>query len=388
MDTFNYPRRCGYLWSCEWRKWCIVARKPEIVVAGLGVAGATLAYYAALRGFDVEGYDPAPNYMKACGDAVTLKPLTRRLVEETGSVVGGVKRYLIAVNGQVVSEFTFTSPVWAIVDKGRLVMGLREMAVSEGARLSLRHWRGERGVATVDARGPYSSSIKEAVFLYRVIAPSMGSWDDDTALLDFNVRERGVYWIFPSGDGRVNVGAGFESLWNAGAIESRLKRYYKAFTGAPLEPVDRRGAPMQLFAPLKPYEAGVFKVGEAGGFLLRTGGEGNRMAMLTGKALADALSRGWGSTWRVRAIYAMETWGLRDEVQTSRMLLWIVARSPPGRAEDLLSSLPRWFWIRFVQARVRASTLASMIAIWPGLGVKVARSLLSALALRAPRQGS
>jgi flavin-dependent dehydrogenase len=219
----------------------LARRDPEVVIAGLGVAGSTLAYFAAMRGFDVEAYDPAISYRKACGDAVTIRELTARLVKETGSEVGSVKSYMIAVNGRVVSEFSFKGPVWLIVDKHRLVQGLRSMAMAEGARFTWGAWSGARGHVTVDARGPYARSYRFSVLLYRVIAP--GGWDSSTALLDFNVRERGVYWVFPSHDGMVNIGAGFEGIRDARVVESRLRSYFARVVGGTLEPVDRRGAP-------------------------------------------------------------------------------------------------------------------------------------------------
>lgn len=184
----------------------------EISIGGLGVSGATLAYLLAREGFRVEAFDVARGYRKACGDALTLRPFTEEIARATGSVETLVKRYMIAVDGEVVHDLTLKPPPWAIVDKALLVSRLREMAEAEGAVLKLAPWPGpSRGLLAIDARGPLAASVGNAVFLYRVY--SRARWDPETVYLDFNVRERGVYWVFPAdGDGRlVNIGAGFEA---------------------------------------------------------------------------------------------------------------------------------------------------------------------------------
>ncbi len=353
---------------------------PDVVVAGAGVAGATLAYEAARKGFRVKAYDVAARYAKACGDALTVRDETLEVARATGSIVTRVKRYLIAVDGEVIEEFSLPGPAWVIVDKAGLVNGLREMAAAEGAEIVHRHWDGESGrLYTVDARGPYSRSYSEAVLLYRAIAEA--EWDPGTALLDFAVRERGVYWIFPAdGDGRlVNVGAGFEGVKRASIVKARVEAYLRRWTGRGLEGLrDERGAPMQIYAPVEPYSGGIYRVGEAGGILLRTGGEGNRPAILSAKALAAAFAEA-SEPGEARRIYLERIQRLLDEVETSLAVLKLVASARPETASRLLRSLPSWFWRDFVRARVYKSTVLKIVASSPDVGIGMARALLDRL---------
>lgn len=354
--------------------------KSDVVVAGAGVAGATLAYEAARRGFKVRVYDVARRYAKACGDALTVRDETVEVAKATGSVVGRVKRYLIAVDSEVIEEFTLPGPAWLIINKSTLVNTLRDMAVAEGAEIVYSHWKGERGgLYTVDARGPYARSYSEAVLLYRAIVEA--EWSSDTALLDFAVRERGVYWIFPADDEgkKVNVGAGFEGIKNAVTVKSRVDAYLRRWSGSGLEKIrDERGAPMQIYAPVEPYRSGVFRVGEAGGIMLRTGGEGNRPAILSAKALAAAFSEA-SDPGEARHLYLERIHRLLDEVETSLAIVKLVASAKPETASRLLRSLPSWFWRDFVRARVYKSTVVRIVASNPEFGVSLAKALLDRL---------
>ncbi|MFN4045950.1 MAG: NAD(P)/FAD-dependent oxidoreductase, partial [Acidilobaceae archaeon] len=104
----------------------------DITVAGLGVAGSTLAYHASKHGFKVAGYDVAPTYRKACGDVVSVRGETWGIVRETGSMLTGVKKFSITAGGVEVAYIDVGSPIWVIVDKSKLVNTLRELAASLG----------------------------------------------------------------------------------------------------------------------------------------------------------------------------------------------------------------------------------------------------------------
>ncbi len=352
----------------------------DIVVAGAGVAGATFAYEAARKGFKVRVYDVAERYAKACGDALTVRDETLEIARLTSSILGRVKRYLIAVDGEIIEEFSLPAAAWVIVDKARMVNTLRELATVEGAEIVHGHWRGERGrLYTVDARGPYARSYRESVLLYRAIAKA--EWDPETALLDFAVNERGVYWIFPADDNgaRVNVGAGFDGIKSAAIVKKRVWDYLVKWTGKGLEEaIDERGAPLQIYAPVEPYSSGVFKIGEAGGLMLRTGGEGNRPAILSAKALAAAFSEA-AEPGEARRIYLERIHRLLDEVETSLVIVKLVASARPETAAKLLRSLPPWFWRDFVRARIYKPTVLRIAASSPEVGLGLLRAALDRL---------
>ncbi|MCE4599262.1 MAG: NAD(P)-binding protein [Desulfurococcales archaeon] len=349
--------------------------EPDVLIAGAGVAGAAAAYFLASRGFRVVAFDRMSSYGKACGDALTLRPGIYRLVDETESIKSEVRRYSVYVNGVEASTIEYPSTNWIIVDKTRLVNGLRELASVEGASIVKRSWNGERGLYTIDARGPYSWGLNGSVMVFRFIAKAR--WEPDYALLDFRVDERGFYWVFPADfDGKiVNIGGGFEAVRSGNRLRLLVADYAKRFLGS-YEVLDERGAPVTIWSPIVLNEPnGVLRVGEAAGLVVSTAGEGNRPAIQSARALSDALSSGGGFD-RIVSLYRRGVRELVDEVKTSRLLLKIVSRSRSDVASDLLFSLPRWFWMEYFRSRVTMSTVAKL-SVNPGVAYRLLRALLS-----------
>lgn len=363
----------------------------DILVVGGGVSGSTLAYATAKEGFKVVVYDNLKNYLKACGDAVTVRELSRRLVKQTGSMLTEVKHFDIMVNGELVATVSFGSAPWIIVDKPKLVSGLREMAESEGA---LFEWRREgltrRGFGiVVDARGPYAWPPKYSVLAYRVLG--RGDWDPNRALIDFRTRERGLYWVFPVDDEgrRFNAGAGFKDISDGNALKELIYTYLRDRLRIGPTKLEGRGAPIQIYAPLRLRENRVLKVGEAAGLIVRTAGEGNRPGMESGIALARAISSRWTGSpedaFSVESRYANEASRLIDEVKTSRILLGIVERAGAVGGSEILRSLPKSFWHHYIRAGVGRGYVAKLMLLTPRLTWRIATSLLSSPAWRVRR---
>lgn len=352
--------------------------RHDITVAGLGVAGSTLAYQASRHGFKVAGYDVAPIYRKACGDVVSVRGETWRIVKETGSMLTGVKKFSIRVGGTEVAYIDVGGPVWVVVDKSKLVNTLRELAASLGASIfrgKLSRLDNVEGIA-VDARGPYSRGLEDAVITFRVIAECV--WEPDTALIDFNVKNRGFYWVFPAdADGRlVNLGAGFEKVKDGGLLRRLTLAYYRRVCDA-RRILDERGAPIQVHAPINLHSGKVLRVGEAGGLLNRTSGEGNRHAMLSSLALVEAL-RASSDLNEIVEDYSRRVSGLVNEVNVSRALLKTITLIGRGRGEELLVNAPRTFWVKWLKSELTWDSLARIVAGSPSGSLKALKSLLVA----------
>ncbi len=326
----------------------------HVVIAGGGVAGSSLALHLASRGVKVELYDRMKSYGKACGDALTLRPGIERLVEETGSYRGEVSRYTVKVEGREVAHVDLGRRNWVIIDKRRLVDGLRGMAEAEGAKIHYRPWRGEKGEVTVDARGPYAWHLKGSVMVYRIIARTR--WDRDHALLDFRVTSRGFYWVFPADpEGRtVNIGGGFEEHPKLGEVKASVFRYTRQLLGD-FEVLDERGAPVTVKGPILLHDGEAYRVGEAAGLVISTAGEGNRPALMSAEALAGAILSRWPNG--VLGEYKRRISGLIAEVKASRMLLSFV-ESRPREGARVMSSLPPEFWRDYFRSRVTIPRLA------------------------------
>jgi flavin-dependent dehydrogenase len=324
----------------------------DVAIYGLGVAGATLAYLASRAGFRVVGLDMSPVYRKACGDVVTLRGYTWELLRTTGSVLNIVRRFEVRVGGVEVAYLDL-GPVWAIVDKPKLVNTLRSMAVVEGARVTVGKGVPGAGAGSivVDARGPYAHNPKGSVQTVRLIAKAR--WEGDLALVDFDPDNIGFYWVFPLGDGRVNMGSGFKRVGDGRLLKLLTLRYYRRLTGEDPIVLDVRGAPVAVEAPVRLVENGVYRVGEAAGLVNSTSGEGNRYAIHSAIALARAISQGKGVGG-----YRELLGGVLDEVTLSRLLLRLVEKLGSRASTKLLESLPREFWAYYFKGRLTRSTLA------------------------------
>ncbi len=326
----------------------------RVVVAGGGVAGSSLALQLASQGVEVDLYDRMMSYGKACGDALTLRPGIEKLVEETESYRGEVGRYTVRVEGREVAYVGLGRRNWVIIDKRRLVDGLRGIAEAEGARIHYRPWAGEKGDITVDARGPYAWRLRGSVMVYRIIARA--EWERDHALLDFRVSSRGFYWVFPADpEGKmVNIGGGFEEYPKLGQVKASVFRYARELLGG-FEVLDERGAPVTVKGPILLHDGEAYRVGEAAGLVVSTAGEGNRPAILSAEALAGAILSRWPGD--VLGEYRRRVSGLIAEVRASRMLLSFV-ESRPREGAKIMASLPTTFWRDYFQSRVTLSRLA------------------------------
>jgi flavin-dependent dehydrogenase len=230
------------------------------------------------------------------------------------------------------------------------------MAEAEGAKIVKGKGAPEAGSdgVVVDARGPYAHNLNESVLTVRFIAKAR--WDDDSALLDFDPANLGFYWVFPLGDGRVNMGSGFRRVGDGRLLKLLTLRYYRRLTGGDPVVLDVRGAPVAVEAPVRLMENGVYKVGEAAGLVNSITGEGNRYAIHSAIALARTISQGRGVEG-----YRELLGGVLDEITLSRLLLRLVEKLGPKTSTKLLESLPREFWAYYFKGRLTRRTLLRVL---------------------------
>jgi len=333
------------------------------IIAGLGPAGAMAAYLLASKGFNVTGYDLQGSYRKACGDALTIRPDYEGLVREAGVVRGVVKSYRIMLSGDELATIDFPGPNWYIIDKRGMVDYLRSLAEAEGAEI-VKGPAPRPGSASsrvyVDARGPYAHLDRGDVYVmvYRGIARVDG-WDPETALLDFVPGEAGLFWVFPHGEGTVNFGAGFRRRNIQYSREYSLRRLSELVSN--LKVIDEAGAPIAAWSPVEPVGPGVLRIGEAAGLVNSIAGEGNRLALLSAIALAQAA----GGVRDLALEYRARIRGLVSEALLSRALLSLVENSPGG--EGTLRSLPAWFWRYYLEGRLDILKVIRVFVENPGL---------------------
>ena len=346
-----------------------MAASNTVRIAGLGVSGSALAMFLAERGFQVEAYDPSGFYSKPCGDAVSVRPWISRLLYDLDTVITGVRRYTIMINGRKIASVEYSSDNWLIIDKHRLVHSMRRQAEKLGVRLI----RGNasppcgctRGCFCVDARGPYAHKRSTWILTVRHILEARDRWNPEEALIDFLPEMGGLYWAFPaSDDGRlVNAGAG----WMGGRFESSRKlslERSKQVLGS-FEVIDEKAAPIAVFSPIRLASKGSFAVGEAAGLVMSTSGEGNRPGLESARALAESLESSEDLD-EAAQYYTEKVKPLVSEARASRIGLGIALRFP-GLFKRVARGLPVEFWRDYLSSRLtleKASLYMFMLPVY------------------------
>jgi flavin-dependent dehydrogenase len=340
----------------------------EVIVTGLGPAGATLALELARRGFTVEGFDVTSKYRKACGNTTPREGVAGMMAEYFDAVISEVSEFEILAEGKRVASISTRRPLWLVIDKSKLIASLREAAEAEGARISYgplpeRARKPGRESILVDARGPYA--YNSYILVYRIIARA-NEWSSSSAVIDFQVGRGGLYWIFPAGDGMVNAGVGFVRSPPIRRLREALISYLNSRLGTNIDVVEEGAAPLAITAHPRLYDSKKVYVGEAAGLVNALSGEGVRQAILSAQRLSQAIELCGLHKECSRSRYRTYARTLELESRLSRLLLRLVLKASPSRGISLLESLSEGFWIDFLSGkmmRALARTLSSPSSI-------------------------
>lgn len=341
----------------------------QVLVVGAGPAGAATAYHLAKAGIDVLVLEKSvfPRD-KICGDGLTpgavkeilamgINPLAEGWQPNYGlSVIGGGHRITLPwpKNGSL--------PAYGLTrQRTQLDHRLIKQAVSAGARLVentvvqdlLTDGDGyARGVSAIK-RDPKTRNKQEVSFSAQYVVDCSGanarlaSRQGRSPLKDrpLAVAARAYFrsprgnetmmeshlelwdgkpgksnllpgygWLFPMGDGLVNVGLGSVS---SGAQSTKLpyKQIFQRWVanlpdewGLTEENMvgSLRSAPLPMAFNRKPaYENGLLLVGDAAGMVSPFNGEGIAPGMFAGRRAADALIQALGRTTRAQAELAL-----------------------------------------------------------------------------------
>lgn len=314
-------------------------RECQVAVVGAGPAGSAAAYFLAQRGLDVllidRGEFPRD---KTCGDG--LSPRALKVMEAMGALPQA--RAL----GQAIEGVRFISPdgtwmqarlppypahpAYALI-LPRLILDdlLRTRALSAGARflgrthiVNLRpqsagvELEDKDGAGTIRARaailatGASTSLLQASRVLrrrpsFRVAARGyFEGLDHPSEQIDFHfdgVPLPGYGWVFPTGDGTANVGAG--TLGPSTAFDRlgrNSRRLFDGFLGLPsmqaelgsgrrLGPV--KSYPLRMdFARVPTFGPRLLLAGEACGLVNPLTGEGIDYALESGQIAAEFLA--------------------------------------------------------------------------------------------------
>ena len=287
----------------------------DVVVVGAGPGGSSTAYHLARAGLDVVLLEKSPFPRdKVCGDGLTpaaVHELIAMGVDTTGwmrnrglTVIG-----VTAKSGRGKDATTTTTVRASItVDAGGVAARL---ATSLGLEKKMNRPMG------VAARAYFHSPRGDEEWM----ESHLELWSGTPGASDLLP---GYGWIFPMGDGIVNVGLGSVAS-RAGATNLPYREVFKTWTAnlpeewgfTPENQIGQlRSAALPMSFNRKPhYVQGLVLVGDAGGMVSPYNGEGIAPAMKAGRYAASCIAQALARSHRAGIDRAMSEYPhmLRDE---------------------------------------------------------------------------
>ncbi|AOL15700.1 dehydrogenase [Sulfolobus sp. A20] len=246
----------------------------RVAIIGGGVAGSTLAYLLSKKAnHEVTIFDINEKYVKPCGDIVPniyTPPFN-------WEVKFNIKRFSFRIDGERIYDVEYSHTKWLVIDKWNWINSMRKHAKIVVSHEALK----EKFDYVIDSRGPYPLD-RQVVYTTRAIIETKSF--DDKAVIEFNTKYTGFYWIFPSGENEYNVGAGFLEYKNSKSLLNEyLRERFKDYRIK-----DVRGAPISIGIPS--IKKG--RVGEARGLVFPLSGEGIRPSAISAEYAFEAIHKG------------------------------------------------------------------------------------------------
>ncbi|MCE4611248.1 MAG: NAD(P)/FAD-dependent oxidoreductase [Desulfurococcales archaeon] len=316
----------------------------EFYIVGGGPAGAGAAVAASRAGFRPVVYEAHEKLAaKPCGRGIPVVGDLDFIDIPREAILNKIKSAVMYVNGEFLFELRNVFEGY-IVDKG---MMLEAIITSSGGEVRYRsRFDVNRGVVRKPGEGyiKISKGIFAGGHMYysgerigaiQWILESRRYSDSDTLEIYFDTELLGYYYVFPHGEGEVEVGVGgFEDF---GRLRARLERFLRSRED--LRDARRlriEGARIAVGGLDLGYAGGLVKAGEAAGFVLPLTGEGIRPSMISGYIAARAIAENRDP---LKAL--SESWVARAVAIQRRILEYAKSLSPGERAWLLKSLTPR-----------------------------------------------
>jgi len=311
---------------------------PDFYVIGAGPAGASFAYYASAKGYNVTVYDAHKPGHKPCGWAVP-RQIEKLIHVPKEFILTKIKGFRVYLDGELVKEergrlwgYIINKPLFLnylleSIEFKKLPVKLDPASLRPLQPLNARE-------ATIVAVGGIGSSklgsdfINAVQQLYHVEEPV----DDEVIEIWFDSNLVGYYWVFPRSSHELDIGVGGYAPFNEFIERLRLFAKKRLPNGKPLTGI--KGARINIGGVnLRLFLRKEFPViGEAAGFVYPITGEGIRPSIASAYALFNYLDKGVDP---MRTISSVIAWINRQR----RLLDKIKSTSPRTRA-TVLSSLP------------------------------------------------
>jgi flavin-dependent dehydrogenase len=265
----------------------------KVEIIGAGPAGASAAYFLALKGYDVIVYDnsPYPGF-KPCGWAVPAS--LSNMIDLSNVVLNKIRGFKVYVDGELAHEY-HGSTMGYIVDKPALLRELLEQ--SNLVKKTIKDvWINWKSACTTDKCVIATGSItppphSEFINAIEVEIENRNFLEDDIIELWFEGGLVGYYWVFPR-ENRIDVGVG--GYANFDKLTRMLRAFIKYRFGEEyVKAVNRaRGARINVSGRARVSMEPPYIVGEAAGFVYPLTGEGIRPSIESGRAIAMYIAKG------------------------------------------------------------------------------------------------
>lgn len=254
-------------------------------VVGAGPAGCTVAIYLARNGFDVTLYEGEPIKEKPCGGGLSWRVLReyKEFLEDVPSFP--IDSAELDFEGKEFS-LNFNKCAGYVINRSDFNRHMRKMVSDEGVKIINKtvDMSKQKGL-TIDATGNEKSPrMGVALRCYAKM---------NTEKMKFVFRREfvklGYFWIFPMGNGIVNVGVG--GLANSFKVSAKESLEWFLNRNR-LATNEISGAAINLSGRIEKLVNGnIIKVGEAAGLVNPATGEGIYHAMKSGELAAKYISK-------------------------------------------------------------------------------------------------
>ncbi|ADL19724.1 dehydrogenase [Acidilobus saccharovorans 345-15] len=345
-------------------------------IVGAGPAGASAAYAASKLGFRAVVYEANPRpAVKPCGRGIpTLSNLPFEVPKER--VIADIKGAVLYVDGVKSVEVRDTVRGY-IVDKEGMI---RDVIASSGAELyTSSPYNASNGTVKVNGQvrevrtgllaGGVAFYDGEKIYGVQAIvrAPRLESMD--YLYIDFDTSLIGYYWIFPAEEG-VEVGVGgFESPQRLRELLERYIEKHKEMLGS-YSILSIAGAPIAVGGVSTGSVRGLFKVGEAAGFVLPLTGEGIRPSAISGYEAARAYLTGLD----VNSV--LESLNISRVVRVHRSILKALKGMSPERRRDFMFEIPAAVHEEVALGTMNINRIVKALASKPLLAAKIMKYIM------------
>ncbi|MGC8752648.1 MAG: hypothetical protein ACP5RO_03810 [Fervidicoccaceae archaeon] len=309
----------------------------KVRIFGAGPAGSSFAIEAlSLLNIDsLELYDGECPYKKPCGEALLNQDM--KIYDIDPPIIKEVKDFYISIEGNVIAERHYSTPIWFIIDKEEWISLMRREVIRLGGKMKCARLRPftENGFLTIDARGPFTEEKKRRIPIARAILE--GEIPYEGVLLDFDPKNVGFYWIFPSKGKKFN--AGYGSLLSRKPRDSLLEYLQKIVNKPSVEEIST--SIITLEYPSPDNRGGIFKIGEAAGTVFPLTGEGIRPSVYHSKEFAKKLSEGLSIEEAYLRSFRMGRMGeIERQMRSQSRILSLLSKAPNFMRKFALRLLP------------------------------------------------